>query len=176
MSVPFGGGGRVKGGGGAGERGVSRFTLAPGHEVLPGESKSGSVPGTSSAATLAGPAATKQPRTAPPQPSNPPNCTRHRTSCTPTRPVHLLEKRSRIGSRFRRCFDRFCRRFARPRPCRPSDSQSVSPAATSPPPSPLSHPPSPCRDVAPLDLSLRRWLGVTRSHSGSSPEWKNPGA
>lgn len=38
------------------------------------------------------------------------------------------------------------------------------------------HPPSPCRDVAPLDLSLRRWLGVTRSHSGSSPEWKNPGA
>lgn len=69
----FGGGGEGGwGGGGTGERGVSRFTLAPGHEVLPGESNSGSVPGTSSAATLAGPAATKQPRTAAPQPSNPP--------------------------------------------------------------------------------------------------------
>lgn len=72
---------------------------------------------------------------------------------------------------------RFARACRRPWLCRPSNSQSVSPAASSHQPSTLTlPPPSPCRDVAPLDLSLRRWLGITRSHSGSSPEWKNPGA
>lgn len=134
----WGWGGGVRGGGGTGERGVSRFTLAPGHEVLPGESNSGSVPGTSSAATLAGPAATKQPHTAAPQPSNPLIAPVIVPRARPPDPS-ISWKRSRIGSRFRRCFDRFCRRFVRaccrPRLCRPSDSQSISPAASSPPPS-----------------------------------------
>lgn len=61
MGMPVPGGG--DGGGCGGVVGVSRFTLAQSHEVLPGEGKSGSVPGTSSTATVAGPAVTEQPST-----------------------------------------------------------------------------------------------------------------